>query len=227
EIWISQALIMYFTSLRLCTLNLDVQKEIVDQHNDFRRNVQPTAADMLKMSYSKEVGHSAQSWVNRCLLKHGPVMSRMINGYQMGENLFYSSYYLSWTDVIKAWHSEVEHYKFPIGSINGQPTGHYTQMVWKGSYKIGCGVKLCGEVFLYGCQYYRAGNFRFWNPYTVGPSCQACPNDCEDRLCTNPCPHINNNVYCPLKALDKVCSNEQFKMCPASCSCKTEIIPIG
>lgn len=33
----------------ICTENTTVQAEIVDKHNAFRRAVQPTASDMLKM----------------------------------------------------------------------------------------------------------------------------------------------------------------------------------
>lgn len=33
----------------LCTENADVQAEIIDQHNIFRRAVQPPATNMLKM----------------------------------------------------------------------------------------------------------------------------------------------------------------------------------
>lgn len=47
----------------------------------------------------------------------------------MGENLFKASVVYSWTDVINAWHSEVNNYEYPTGSTNGQPIGHYTQVI--------------------------------------------------------------------------------------------------
>lgn len=46
----------------------------------------------------------------------------------MGENLFYSSSPYSWTKVISSWHSEAANFLYPNGSINGGPTGHYTQV---------------------------------------------------------------------------------------------------
>ena len=49
-------------------------------------------------------------------------------GYQLGENLFYSSSPYPWTAVINAWHSEVSHYQYPKGSTNDQAIGHYTQV---------------------------------------------------------------------------------------------------
>ncbi|KAL7394476.1 hypothetical protein ABVT39_026587 [Epinephelus coioides] len=109
------------------------------------------------LSYSEEVAASAQAWVDKCILAHGPVRSRLYNGYQLGENLFYSSKPYPWTAVINSWHNEVAHYQYPNGSTNGKPIGHYTQVVWNSSYRVGCGVKLCPKnIYFYGCHYYRA-----------------------------------------------------------------------
>lgn len=84
------------------------------------------------------------------------------------------------------------------------------QLVWNSSYKVGCGVAVCSNVYIYGCHYYRAyvalssdadaadarsqslkklivfdrGNFKGWIPYTNGSSCASCPGNCEDRLCS-------------------------------------------
>uniref|UniRef100_A0A4W6BKP6 ShKT domain-containing protein n=1 Tax=Lates calcarifer TaxID=8187 RepID=A0A4W6BKP6_LATCA len=213
----------------VCPENTTVQAEIVDVHNAFRRAVQPTASNMLKMSYSEEVAASAQAWVDKCILAHGAPSTRKLNGYELGENLFYSSSPYSWTDVINAWHSEVSHYLYPNGSTNSQAIGHYTQVVWNSSYRVGCGMTLCpNNIYFYGCHYYRAGNFRRWPPYKAGPTCASCPNACEDKLCTNPCPYINSFINCPNLSVMIGCSNELvYAWCPASCKCTNQIIPIG
>uniref|UniRef100_A0A3B5K6P7 Cysteine-rich venom protein ophanin-like n=1 Tax=Takifugu rubripes TaxID=31033 RepID=A0A3B5K6P7_TAKRU len=213
----------------ICTDNTSVQAEIVDMHNSLRRAVQPAASDMLKMSYDGAVAASAQAWVSKCLLKHGPPTSRVINGYEMGENLFYSSSPFSWTTVISSWHSEAANFLYPNVSVNGASTGHYTQIVWNSSYKVGCGVAVCpNNIYFYGCHYYRAGNYKGWNPYQKGPSCASCPNNCEDKLCTNPCPVVNDFLNCgALKALFG-CNNRWVpSWCPASCQCSDKIIPIA
>uniref|UniRef100_A0A4W4E398 SCP domain-containing protein n=1 Tax=Electrophorus electricus TaxID=8005 RepID=A0A4W4E398_ELEEL len=107
-------------------------------------------------SWSKEVAASSQDWANTCAMAHGPPSSRMIRGYQMGENLFQSTTPLTWTDVVTAWHSEYKNYKYGFGSINGKSIGHYTQVVWYSSYKVGCGIAKCGDRYFYSCRYYRA-----------------------------------------------------------------------
>ncbi|KAM9436579.1 cysteine-rich venom protein [Clarias gariepinus] len=180
---------------------------------------------MLKMNWSSEVAASAQKWADTCAMEHGPDSSRMLGTYQMGENLFKSSTLVPWTDVVTAWHNEVANYDYPIGSANGKSIGHYTQVIWFSSYEVGCGVAKCGSNYFYDCQYYRAGNYRRVPPYSLGEPCSACPGNCEDKLCTNPCPYIDMYANCPALVKQGSCNSYLVKWCTAQCSCSTEIIP--
>ncbi|KAF7657376.1 hypothetical protein LDENG_00028070 [Lucifuga dentata] len=213
----------------ICTENAAVQAEIVDLHNAFRRAVEPTAANMLIMNWSDELAANVQAWLDNCILAHGAPSTRMLNEYELGENLFYSSLPYKWTAAVTAWHNEVENYEYPKGSANGKTIGHYTQVIWNSSYKVGCAVKLCpNNIYFYGCHYYRAGNFRGWPPYKAGPLCSSCPNACDNKLCTNPCPYINKYINCPTLKMTTGCSNNLvYAWCPASCKCVDEIIPIA
>ncbi|KAL4646877.1 cysteine-rich venom protein ablomin-like [Arapaima gigas] len=206
-----------------------VRQEIVDLHNAYRRTVDPPASNMLMMSWSDEVAASAQKWVDQCELRHGPPGSRMVGGYQCGENLFLSGTMMAWSDVVGAWHSEVRNYQYPNGSKNGSPIGHYTQVVWYGSYEVGCGVAACNSsIYFYGCQYFRAGNFRGVVPYAAGPSCAQCPNNCDDKLCTNPCPYVDKYRNCPQLKEEAGCGNRYVKLwCPSLCECQNKIRPIA
>ncbi|KAJ7985438.1 hypothetical protein DPEC_G00352040 [Dallia pectoralis] len=218
-----------FSQPNFCTDIPDVQAEILEAHNAFRRAVIPTATDMLEMSWSNEVAASSQAWVDKCALTHGPPSSRMYGDYEMGENLFLTYGSNSWTEVVEAWHNEVIYYVYPNGSRNGQQTGHYTQVVWNSSYKIGCGVASCPDsVLFFGCQYYRAGNFRGVPPYTEGTPCADCHDSCVNNLCNNPCPYINKYANCEELVKLNGCSNALVNSwCPAFCMCATEIIPVG
>lgn len=212
----------------LCTSNTQVQDEIVNLHNDLRRSVSPSAQDMLRMSWSDDIAASVQAWVDGCTLAHGPPSSRLLNGYEMGENLYYSQSNESWTSVINTWHSEVQNYTYPSGSTNGTDVGHYTQVIWNSSYRVGCAVAACpNNINFYGCQYFRAGNFHPWQPYTQGSWCGLCPNDCDNNLCTNPCPYIDHYLNCPALKAMVGCNSVITGYCPASCSCPTEIIPVN
>ncbi|XP_056619144.1 cysteine-rich venom protein ENH1 [Triplophysa dalaica] len=205
-----------------------VQQEIVDVHNAFRRAVEPTASNMLKMSWSDTAAQSAEGWISQCNMTHGPPSSRTIDGYELGENLFKASAVYQWSDAVSAWHSEVKNYEYPIGSTNGESIGHYTQVVWYSSYEVGCAVAQCGSYYFYGCHYFRAGNFKGVPPYSLGAPCAACPNNCEDNLCTNPCPYINQYINCDALKEEATCDNYYVnKWCPASCQCESKIIPIA
>ncbi|XP_072515613.1 cysteine-rich venom protein [Salminus brasiliensis] len=212
----------------ICTNLTDVQNEIINLHNAFRRAVTPTASNMLKMTWNAEAATSAQNWVNQCTMTHSPPSSCMIGGYEMGENLFKSTGMVNWTGVVTAWHNEVVNYQYPTGSINGQPIGHYTQVVWYSSYSVGCGVAKCGTTYFYGCQYFRAGNFKGVAPYSLGTPCSACPGACEDKLCTNPCPYVNKYANCASLIAMATCNNVYVKdWCPAGCMCSGKIIPVA
>lgn len=215
-------------STEICTNVTSVQDEIVNQHNAFRRAVSPSASNMLKMNWSQEAAVSAQNWANTCSMVHGEPSTRMLGTYQMGENLFKSTGMVKWTSVVTAWHNEVANYVYPTGSANTQPIGHYTQVVWYSSYSVGCGAAKCGSNYFYVCHYFRAGNFKGVAPYTQGQSCAACPGACEDKLCTNPCPHINKYSNCAsLVAALKCTYPGMTDWCPASCLCSGKIIPVG
>lgn len=212
----------------ICTENKAVQNVIVNLHNQLRKNVQPPASDMLLMTWSDEVAANAQAWVDKCILAHGEARTRMLNGYELGENLFYSSTPFSWRAVISDWYNEVQNYQYPSGSTNRRSIGHYTQVIWNSSFKVGCGMTLCpNNIYFYGCHYYRAGNFRAWPPYTKGAPCGQCREACENNLCTNPCPYINRYINCQNLKDYFGCDSFVSENCPALCKCSNEIIPIA
>ncbi|XP_060050912.1 glioma pathogenesis-related protein 1 [Erinaceus europaeus] len=95
--------------------------------------------------------------------------------------------------AIAAWYNEVRFYEFRTRKCN-HVCGHYTQVVWADSYKVGCAVQFCPQVSgisysnvaHFVCNYGPAGNYPTW-PYEKGRSCSACQkNDkCLYNLCVN------------------------------------------
>uniref|UniRef100_A0A3Q3JAS3 SCP domain-containing protein n=1 Tax=Monopterus albus TaxID=43700 RepID=A0A3Q3JAS3_MONAL len=215
--------------VELCPDNARTQRQIIDHHNNIRRNVKPPASNMLKLGYSHELAVIAQDWVEQCQLNHGPPEARRWNGYDLGQNLYYSDTPDAWPAVINAWADEVQHYNYPSGSKDGGVVGHYTQVVSYSTSLAGCGMFLCPDgIYLYACDYYRSGNFKDYPPYKAGRPCADCPKACEKNLCTNPCPHLNMYLDCFKNANETSCSDPKFnEECEASCNCKGKIIPIG
>ncbi|XP_037617514.1 cysteine-rich venom protein TEL1-like [Sebastes umbrosus] len=201
---------------------------IVNKHNALRRGVQPTASNMLEMSWSSEAAANAQKWANSCSMNHSPASSREISTSGCGENLYMSSFENTWENAIQSWYDEVKDYRYGVGSTNGGVIGHYTQVVWYRSNKVGCGVAICPNAsykYFYVCQYCPAGNSDMDHPYQSGPTCGDCPNACDKKLCTNPCPYADKYSNCAdLKKQWTCSSSDVSSWCPASCKCTTQII---
>lgn len=65
--------------------------------------------------------------------------------------------YSSWTDAVTAWYDENKDYDYSNPGYSSG-TGHFTQVVWKSTSQLGCGVTKCSNGPLYTCSYYVPGN---------------------------------------------------------------------
>ncbi|ORZ01700.1 CAP domain-containing protein [Syncephalastrum racemosum] len=118
-------------------------KNVLKVHNKYRAK---HSAPALKWNSTLE--HYAQHWSNACDFKHsqGPY----------GENLAMG--YSNWNDAIAAWYNEGEQYSYNNPGFSSS-TGHFTQVVWKSTTQIGCGVKKCPDGSkMYTCSYSPPGN---------------------------------------------------------------------
>ncbi|KAH7673602.1 Cysteine-rich secretory protein-related protein [Dioscorea alata] len=141
------------------TLAQNSQKDYLDGHNSARKAVR-----LGPVTWDDNVAAYAQNYANRrigdCRLihSHGPY----------GENIFWGS----WTgytvrDAVNSWASEKKYYNYTSNTCQpGRVCGHYTQIVWRDSNKIGCARVNCnnGGVFII-CNYKPAGNVRGRRPY--------------------------------------------------------------
>ncbi|KAM8846465.1 serotriflin-like [Synchiropus picturatus] len=204
------------------------QSEIVNKHNTLRRNVKPSASNMLKMSWNKEAAANAQRWANTCSMKHSSSSDRKISTSDCGENLYMASYKNSWSNAIQSWYNEVKDWRYGVGSINGGVVGHFTQIVWYSSDQIGCAMSYCPNSrykYFYVCHYCPPGNYGYTHPYKSGRPCADCPGACENGLCTNSCPYKDQYSNCPELKQQWGCSNSNVaSWCPASCKCTNQII---
>ncbi|XP_076188724.1 cysteine-rich secretory protein 2 [Aptenodytes patagonicus] len=207
------------------------QKEILEQHNEIRRSVIPTARNMLKMVWSEKAAESAQKWADKCEMKISPEDQRVIDGVTCGENVLLSSNPRTWAEAIQVWHSQSSNFKYGLGATaKNVIIESYTQLVWYNSYQIGCAVAYCPRnqfKYFYVCQYCPPGNIatQIATPYKSGPKCADCPDHCDRGLCTNPCKYQDLFINCKnLKTLFS-CNHALVKeKCPATCQCTTQII---
>ncbi|OWM89259.1 hypothetical protein CDL15_Pgr010546 [Punica granatum] len=88
--------------------------------------------------------------------------------FTLGENIFWGGG-SAWTpgDAVKLWVSEEKYYDYNSNTCEeGQVCGHYTQIVWKDTRKLGCARVVCDnrDVFI-TCNYYPPGNYEGDRPY--------------------------------------------------------------
>ncbi|KAJ6650819.1 hypothetical protein lerEdw1_003630, partial [Lerista edwardsae] len=126
---------MYILLLSLAALlqqsagRLSAQDKIIlDKHNALRRDVKPTAKNMLEMQWSAGAAETARRWANKCIIQHSPGSERTVNGVGCGENLFMSTAPLSWDKVVQDWYDEKKNFNYGTGpKFPGAVIGHYTQ----------------------------------------------------------------------------------------------------
>ncbi|XP_029428382.1 peptidase inhibitor 16 isoform X2 [Rhinatrema bivittatum] len=172
-------------------LSEEDKRSLLAMHNAHRAQVAPPAADMLKMSWDPKLEKLASSYAAECKWEHnqdrGPT----------GENLYLASApQLDMKSVMELWYSEYKNYDYATLSCKeGTMCGHYTQVVWATSGKVGCGAQFCEKVknekpnqFLVVCNYEPPGNYEGRKPYTQGAPCSKCPAEhkCLNSLCGIP-----------------------------------------
>ncbi|XP_049638837.1 GLIPR1-like protein 1 [Suncus etruscus] len=168
--------------------------ECVQSHNEFRSRVDPPAADMKQMSWSASLAKVAKNWANQCRFEHNGCLSTPYacdSNYQfLGENIWMGTANIfSPKSAIEAWYNETEHFTFDNLQCT-EVCGHYTQVVWAASNRVGCAVSTCSSTnslnnLIFVCNYGPAGNFQGTHPYTKGAPCSLCEtgDTCIKRLC--------------------------------------------
>jgi uncharacterized protein YkwD len=124
----------------------------VDAHNRARaKHCAPP------LEWSPKLAQVAQQWANT-LRDKGCVFGHSGNS-AYGENLAAASIgTLDAAAIVKMWYDEIADYKFPDGGFS-MKTGHFTQVVWRGTSRIGCGRSLCKTMEIWVCEYERPGNW--------------------------------------------------------------------
>ncbi|MCL7041053.1 hypothetical protein MKW94_021078 [Papaver nudicaule] len=153
----------FFAILTLLALSIHTsqaqtsQQQYLDAHNAARAevNVGPLVWDNNVAAYA---ANYANQRAGDCNLIH--------SGGPYGENLAGSSGNLAIGRAVSLWVSEKSQYDYQSNSCQGV-CGHYTQVVWRNSVRLGCASVTCnnGGTFVI-CSYDPPGNFRGQRPTT-------------------------------------------------------------
>lgn len=140
---------------------------MVAAHNAVRSGVQPAPdVPLPMMEWDADIAAVAQAWADRCDFNH--------SDNQYGENLYVSSAENEGTRAVESWAEEVDDYQYESNQCRpGAMCGHYTQIVWRDSTKVGCAFTDCanltgagfGSGRLWVCNYDPPGNWVGEWPY--------------------------------------------------------------
>ncbi|KAE8696856.1 Pathoproteinsis-related protein 1 [Hibiscus syriacus] len=135
-------------------------QDYLNAHNAAR-----AAVGVRPMTWDENVAAFARNYANQrkadCRLVHSG------GGGRYGENLAWSSADLSGTAAVRMWVNERADYNYNSNTCaRGKVCGHYTQVVWRDSVRLGCAKVRCnnGGTFI-GCNYAPAGNIIGRKPY--------------------------------------------------------------
>jgi len=158
------------------------------------------ATNMKRLQWDDKLAQVANGWADGCHWGHNPDRKAQYNALSptdidgqvlnstvsVGENIAYKGY-SSITegkmqfalDGYDAWANEGHYYSFGnLGTSDhceADACGHFTQLIWANTYKVGCAVNYCpegtlssvGTTFLV-CNYALAGNYGGQQPYLEG-----------------------------------------------------------
>ena len=126
-------------------------------HNAVRQAVGVPA-----LAWSGQLAAFAQQWANE-LVARGKFAHRRNSPY--GENLFeVSGARATPGEVVDQWASESKNYRYGSNTCRGV-CGHYTQIVWRDTRRVGCAVAGTARTEVWVCNYDPPGNWIGKHPY--------------------------------------------------------------
>ncbi|XP_051891059.1 peptidase inhibitor 16-like [Pristis pectinata] len=174
---------------RTLALSEEEKKDLVDAHNKYRALVMD-ASNMLRMKWDNDLEEFAFKYAKECTWGHNEKRGRT------GENLYAITGTVNLKLAVEKWYLEVADYTYDTMECTPMKMcGHYTQVVWADSDKMGCASHFCDELkgldeknlSILVCNYLPPGNVAGDHPYKKGTPCSECPDGfkCIDNLCTS------------------------------------------
>lgn len=158
-----------------------LEEEFLAAHNVVRAAV---GVGLPPMTWSAEIAEFAQAWADELKARTGNCDVRTLAtphrpssgpfAQRYGENISWNAGSVrAPANVVDGWASEAAHYSYASNSCDaGETCGHYTQVVWRDSLRLGCGLVRCdgagvpfGTSQIWVCNYEPPGNVTSQRPY--------------------------------------------------------------
>eukprot|EP01127_Copromyxa_protea_P004450 TRINITY_DN14311_c0_g1_i1.p1 TRINITY_DN14311_c0_g1~~TRINITY_DN14311_c0_g1_i1.p1 ORF type:complete len:302 (-),score=63.99 TRINITY_DN14311_c0_g1_i1:30-935(-) len=129
--------------------------DYVDWHNEHRK-----LYDLNNLEWDENLATVAQAWADKCPEVHNSDAAsdyeKLGGSGSVGENMAWATS----TDIekiIDIWAAEKDSWTCATNGCSEDTCGHWTQIVWGATTRIGCGYKAC-SMNLVVCNYASAGN---------------------------------------------------------------------
>ena len=148
---------------------------MTEAHNRFRA-MADTSPPIPALVWDPDLAAIAQAYSEHlastgCGLTH--------SGGSYGENLYWQQgLRVTAADVVAGWHEEIACYTYGpfmrgdacnascVAAMNASGCGHYTQVVWRDTRRLGCGMATCSSgAEIWTCNYDPPGNYLGETPY--------------------------------------------------------------
>jgi uncharacterized protein YkwD len=130
---------------------------MVKAHNAIRDSM-----NLPLLVWSDKIAAIAQQWADRLVMRN-EFIHRPKSVY--GENMFkIIGSPTSAARVVRAWASEASDYDYSSNRCK-RMCGHYTQLIWRDTKEVGCGVARRGRTEIWVCDYSPPGNWVGQRPY--------------------------------------------------------------
>lgn len=140
-----------------------ISRPLLETHNRYRLEV-----GVPQLQWSNSVAASAQAWADYL----ASTDSFDHSDTQYGENLWKGSAgAYSLNEMVESWGDEKQYFipnaAFPNLSTTGNwvDVGHYTQIVWRDTTAVGCGLATGNGWDVLVCQYDPPGNYQGQKPF--------------------------------------------------------------
>ncbi|KAH7704903.1 venom allergen-like protein vap-2 [Aphelenchoides avenae] len=151
--------------------------------------------------WDKALEQKAQAWADKCVFQHsqgrGDVGENLFQGTSSSNEDAFKQAAASWWEELTTKGASAQDTKYTVEEFN-RGNGHWSQMAWAKSVKLGCGAKDCGNPIpgtMVVCNYQVAGNLLDTTVYDKGEPCKSdaeCTTiagskcDTKSRLCEAP-----------------------------------------
>uniref|UniRef100_A0A0K0E6K0 SCP domain-containing protein n=1 Tax=Strongyloides stercoralis TaxID=6248 RepID=A0A0K0E6K0_STRER len=130
----------------------DMKRRMYLQTNDYR-----SLHGVPKLEINETLAYEAQQYANKLADIDQLVHDKKNRENDWGENLAMGSPTIA-NFAVKWWYDEIKDYDFNNHGFKSG-IGHFTQLIWKDSKQVGCGVASNGNHVYVVCKYYPAGNY--------------------------------------------------------------------